>query len=518
MSKKLLKSGLIVSMMTMISRVLGLVRDVVIAHMAGTGLAADVYLLANRIPNFFRRLFAEGAFAQAFVPVLSEVKEKHGDDEVRILFAKVAGTLGGIITVVTILGVLGSSIVAGLFGFKWFWLWFTGDGDEGKFELFSLMLKFTFPYLWFITFVALSGAILNTYNRFAVAAFTPVFLNIAIICCAWFLSPYFEVREMSLAIGVFIGGLVQFLFQLPFLAKQGLLVRPQWGWNDKYVKRIRTLMLPAMFGVSVSQINLLLDTVIASALITGSVSWLYYADRLIEFPLGLFGIGIATVILPALSRQYVNENKQQFASTMDWAIRFISLTGVPALAGLMVLAQPIIAVLFFHGEFKASDVTQVSYSLIAYACGLVSFMMIKVLAPGYYSRQDIKTPVRIGIIAMVSNMALNLMFVPFMGYIGLALATSVSATLNAYLLYRGLKQQGIYQFSRATLMFFAKLLVAVLCMTAVLLYVTPEISVWFAWNTFERAMWGAIYIGCGAVVYLAVLVILGLRPRDLKSS
>jgi putative peptidoglycan lipid II flippase len=505
-------------MMTMISRLLGLVRDMVTAHMAGTGLAADVFLLANRIPNFFRRLFAEGAFAQAFVPVLSEVKEQHGDDEVRILFAKVAGTLGGIITIVTILGVLGSSIVAGIFGFKWFWLWFTGDGDKGKFELLSLMLKFTIPYLWFITFVALSGAILNTYNRFAVAAFTPVFLNIAIICSAWLLSPYFEVPEMSLAIGVFIGGLVQFLFQLPFLAKQGLLVRPKWGWNDKHVKRIRTLMLPAMFGVSVSQINLLLDTIIASTLITGSVSWLYYADRLIEFPLGLFGIAIATVILPALSREHINENKQQFTTTMDWAIRFISLTGLPALAGLMVLAQPIIAVLFFHGEFEASDVTQVSYSLTAYASGLLSFMMIKVLAPGYYSRQDIKTPVRIGIIAMVSNMALNLMFVPFMGYIGLALATSVSATLNAYLLYRGLKQQGIYQFSRVTLIFFAKLLVAVTCMTAVLLYVTPKIDVWFAWNNFERAMWVSIYIGCGAAVYLAILLILGLRPRDLKSS
>ena len=233
MSKKLLKSGIIVSFMTLISRVLGLARDIVIAHMAGTGLAADVYLFANRIPNFFRRLFAEGAFAQAFVPVISEVKEKHGDDEVRLLFAKVSGTLGGIVTIVTAVGVLGSGVVAALFGFDWFWQWWTGEGDEGKYELFSTMLKITFPYLWFITLVALSGATLNVYNRFAVAAFTPVFLNIAIICSAWGLSPYFEVPEMSLAIGVFIGGLVQFLFQLPFLARQGLLVRPRWGWQDE---------------------------------------------------------------------------------------------------------------------------------------------------------------------------------------------------------------------------------------------------------------------------------------------
>lgn len=518
MSKKLLKSGIIVSMMTMISRIMGLVRDIVIANMAGTGLAADVYIFANRIPNFFRRLFAEGAFAQAFVPVLSEVKEKHGDDEVRVLFAKVAGTLGGVVTLVTIFGVLGSSIVAALFGFDWFWRWFTGVGDEGKYELFSLMLKITFPYLWFISFVALSGAILNTYNRFAVAAFTPVFLNIAIIASALFLADFFTVPEMALALGVFIGGLVQFLFQLPFLAKQGLLVRPKWGWRDKYVVRIRKLMLPAMFGVSVSQINLLLDTVIASFLITGSVSWLYYADRLIEFPLGLFGIGIATVILPALSKQHVNENTGQFKQTMDWAVRFICITGIPALVGLCLLAQPIIAVLFLRGEFEPADVMQVSYSLTAYACGLVSFMMIKVLAPGYYSRQDIKTPVKIGIIAMVSNMVLNLMLVPFMGYIGLAVATALSASLNAFLLYRGLSQQGIYQFSQTTKVFLLKLIVAALCMAYALSLTTPGIVVWLTYDLWQKITWLVVYIVAGAGVYSLALLLLGVRLRHLKSS
>lgn len=502
----------------MISRILGLVRDVVIANMAGTGLAADVYLFANRIPNFFRRLFAEGAFAQAFVPVLTEVKEKHGDDEVRLLFAKVAGTLGGIVTLVTAFGVLGSSIVAAVFGFDWFWRWFTGEGDEGKYELFSLMLKVTFPYLWFVTFVALSGAILNTYNRFAVAAFTPVFLNIAIIASALTLAGQFEVPEMALAVGVFLGGLVQFLFQLPFLARQGLLLRPKWGWHDEYVVRIRKLMLPAMFGVSVSQINLLLDTVIASFLITGSVSWLYYADRLIEFPLGLFGIGIATVILPALSKEYANANSDQFKRTMDWAVRFICLTGVPALVGLIVLAQPIIAVLFLRGKFEPSDVVQVSYSLTAYASGLLSYMMIKVLAPGYYSRQDIKTPVRIGIIAMISNMAFNLALVPFMGYIGLALATAMSATLNAFMLYRGLKKQQIYQFSQITLVFFAKLVSGALVMALVLWYVTPALDVWLTMSLVEKVLALSGYIGVGMAVYALVLLALGIRLRDLKTS
>lgn len=518
MSKRLLKSGLIVSAMTFISRVLGLVRDMVIANMAGAGLAADVYLFANRIPNFFRRLFAEGAFAQAFVPVLTEVKEKHGDDEVRILFAKVAGTLGGIVTIVVLLGVLGSSVVAAVFGFDWFWQWFTAQGDEGKYELFSTMLKITFPYLWFITLVALSGAVLNTYNRFAVAAFTPVFLNIAIIASALYLSPFFEVPEMALAVGVFIGGLVQFLFQLPFLARLGLLKRPRWGWNDEHVKRIRTLMLPAMFGVSVSQINLLLDTVIASFLITGSVSWLYYADRLIEFPLGLFGIGIATVILPALSREYTNDKPEQFAATMDWGVRFISFFGVAALAGLMMLAGPIITVLFYHGEFKQADVVQVSYALLAYSSGLLSFMMIKVLAPGFYSRQDIKTPVRIGIIAMVSNMAFNLALVPFMGYVGLALATAMSATLNAGLLYRGLIRENIYRVASGTWWYFAKLVAAAVSMAMVLWIITPDMKLWYDFSVWQKLFWLFTCIGAGAVTYVTCLLILGVRPRDLKSS
>ncbi|MFT4925413.1 MAG: putative peptidoglycan lipid II flippase [Phenylobacterium sp.] len=503
--------------MTMISRVLGLVRDVVIATMVGTSAGADVYFFANRIPNFLRRLFAEGAFAQAFVPVMSEVKEKHGDDAVRELFAKVSGTLGVVVTIVTLLGVLGSSVIVAVFGFNWFLQWFNGTG-EGKFEMASLMLKITFPYLWFISLVALSGAILNTYNKFAAAAFTPVLLNIAIIVSAWLLSSSFEVPAMSLAIGVFIGGLVQFLFQLPFLAKQGLLVRPRWAWHDEQVKKIRTLMLPAIFGVSVNQINLLVDTIIASFLVTGSISWLYYADRLIEFPLGLFGIGIATVILPALSRQHVNNDPQQFSRTMDWGVRFIAVMGAPAMVGLMIMAKPIIAVLYLRGEFSESAVEMVSHSLIAYACGLLSYMMIKVLAPGYYSRQDIKTPVRFGIIAMVANMVLNLILVQFLAYVGLALATAMSATLNAFLLYRGLKQQQVYQFSALTLRFFAKLLLAVSAMAVVLLTITPAIQVWYDMDLLSKISWLMFYIGCGAASYLAVLVLLGVRLADFKSS
>ncbi|MDW1553337.1 murein biosynthesis integral membrane protein MurJ, partial [Vibrio sp. YT-18] len=342
-------------------------------------------------------------------------------DKTRELIARAAGTLGVIVSIVTVLGVLGSGVVTALFGFGWFLDWMHGGPAAEKFELASLMLKITFPYLWFITFVALSGAILNTLGKFAVSSFTPVFLNVMIILAAWFISPQMSQPEIGLAIGVFLGGLVQFLFQIPFLIKAGVMVKPKWGWRDPGVVKIRTLMIPALFGVSVSQINLLFDTFIASFLQTGSISWLYYSDRLLEFPLGLFGIAIATVILPALSRKHVDSQSEGFAHTMDWGVRMVTLLGIPAMLGLMALAKPMLMVLFMRGEFSPQDVHQASLSLLAYASGLLNFMLIKVLAPGYYSRQDTKTPVKYGIIAMVANMVFNAIFAYFYGYVCLAI-------------------------------------------------------------------------------------------------
>ncbi|WP_333608896.1 murein biosynthesis integral membrane protein MurJ [Arsukibacterium sp.] len=517
MSGKLVKSGIIVSCMTLISRVLGLVRDIVVANFVGAGAAADVFFFANRIPNFLRRLFAEGAFSQAFVPVLSEVKARHGDAAVRELIAKVAGTLGVIVTLVTLFGVIASPLLAMLFGMGWFIEWLNDGPEAHKFELASLMLKITFPYLWFISLVAFSGAILNTYNRFAVAAFTPVFLNIAIIACALYLAPGLAEPALALAWGVFIGGVVQLLFQLPFLARSGLLVMPKWSWRDPNVTKIRTLMLPALFGVSVSQINLLLDTVIASFLLTGAVSWLYYSDRLIEFPLGLFGIAIATVILPNLSRHHANASPQQFSATLDWAIRFVALFGIPAMAALMVLAKPIIALLFMRGEFTENDVLMVSYSLVAYATGLLSYMLIKVLAPGFYARQDIKTPVRIGIIAMVANMGLNLMLAPFLSYVGLALATALSASLNAYLLYRGLRLAGVFQLSRQSWRFMIKLLVATSLMTAALLWLCPSFELWRELGMFNQIMQLSLLCVGAILLYFGLLWLLGVRLADFKA-
>jgi putative peptidoglycan lipid II flippase len=507
--------------MTLISRVLGLIRDVVVAQVLGAGVVADVFLFANKIPNFLRRLFAEGAFAQAFIPVLNEVHnrdelEHSQNQQTRALIAQVSGTLGVIVTLVTLIGMLASPILVIIFGGGWFVDWLQGDTDQGKFELAGLFLKITFPYLWFISFTALAGAVLNTLGRFAASSFTPVLLNVCIIVMAIFGADYFSNPGYALAWGVFLGGLVQFLFQLPFLAKAGFLVKPQWAWHAPGVAKIRRLIVPALFGVSVTQINLLLDTQIATFLQTGSVSWLYFADRLLEFPLGLFGIGIATVILPSLSRLHAKQNSDEFSATLDWGIRVVSLFGWPALAGLMVLAQPIIMVLFMRGAFSQTDVLQVSLALYAYLSGLISFMFIKILAPGYYARQDTKTPVRIGIKAMLANMIFNLSLAPFFGYVGLAIATTLSACLNAYWLYQGLQRQHVFNISAATGYLVIKLVLAVVAMVLVLLQLSPSFEWWLSIGTADKIQRLILCIFAGGLTYLLAIAALGVRIRDFK--
>ncbi|WP_370737186.1 murein biosynthesis integral membrane protein MurJ [Vibrio aerogenes] len=502
-------------MMTLISRVLGLVRDIVVANLMGAGVSADVFFFANRIPNFLRRLFAEGAFSQAFVPVLTEYHAKDDMNETRMLIAKASGTLGVLVTIVTLAGVLGSGVVTAVFGAGWYLDWLNDGPSAAKFELASLLLKITFPYLWFITFVALSGAILNTLGKFAVSSFTPVFLNIMIIGAALFISPHIRQPEIGLAIGVFLGGMIQFLFQIPFLIKAGVFVRPRWGWRDPGVVKIRTLMIPALFGVSVSQINLLFDTLIASFLQTGSISWLYYSDRLLEFPLGLFGIAIATVILPALSRNYVNDQNDGFARTMDWGVRMVCFLGMPAMLGLAALSKPMLMVLFMRGEFSVSDVEHASLSLMAYASGLLSFMLIKILAPGYYSRQDTKTPVKYGIVAMISNMFFNAVFAYFFGYVGLAMATALSALINMALLYRGLHIAGVYQLHMNTVVFIMKLAISGIMMSVFLYVMLDEIIYWLNWGIWRRGLTLAGLIVSGALVYVISCWISGIRFRHI---
>ncbi|NVK54646.1 MAG: murein biosynthesis integral membrane protein MurJ [Alteromonadaceae bacterium] len=517
MSRKLIKSGLIVSTMTLLSRVLGLVRDVVIARFMGDGAAADVFFFANKIPNFLRRLFAEGAFAQAFIPVLTEVHAEHDERKLRLFVAHVSGTLGAIVFVTALLGVIVSPVITALFGAGWFLDYLNDQPDGEKFELASAMLRITFPYIAFISLTGLSGAILNTLNKFAVASFTPVLLNICIISCAYLLTPIIDQPAFALAWGVFIGGIVQLGFQLPFLYRAGLLVKPKWGWREPGVVKVRTLMIPALFGVSVGQINLLLDTFIASFLVTGSISWLYYSDRLLEFPLGLFGIAIATVILPTLSRNHVGKDSLGFAANMDWAVRMVCLLGIPAAAGLGVLAEPILSVIFQRGAFTAETARMASYSLMAYAVGLVSFMLVKVLAPGYYSRQDTKTPVKIGVGCMAANMLFNLIFAIPYGYVGLAIATSMSATLNAVLLYAGLTRQRVYTVSGLTLGFIVRVLLSTCAMVAVIVWYQQGVV--FTALPFDAQL---ALLTQTIVIALAVfgvsMLAMGIRLRHFKSQ
>ncbi len=507
MSEKLFKSTAVVSVMTFLSRILGFVRDIVIARMFGAGLGADVFFVAFKIPNFLRRLFAEGAFSQAFIPVLAEFKE-HGDKPLRQLIAQTSGTLAVILTMITAVGMIAAPLIIMIFapGFV---------EDPIKADLAAKLLTITFPYIFFISLTALAGSILNSFGKFAIPAFTPVFLNISLISAAIWLSPRLEEPVTGLAWGVFIGGFVQFLFQLPFLIKLGLLPRPKWGWKSEGVRKIIRLMIPAMFGVSVAQINLLLDTLLASFLVTGSISWLYYSDRLVEFPLGVFGIALSTVILPSLSRKHAAKTTEEFSDTIDWALRWVFLIGTPAAIGLIYLAEPLLITLFQYGEFTTVDSHKASLSLMAYGLGLLPFIFIKVLAPGYYARQDTKTPVKIGIIAMISNMGLNIILMIYLEHVGLALATSLSAILNAGLLYQGLRKRGVYSPNPGWAGFSLKLIIANSGLLLFLFALNPVYNKWEIWDALQRASHLSGLIVGAAVIYFVLLLILRINLRSL---
>ncbi len=515
MSIRLLKSTFTVGGFTMVSRVLGFVRDMVFANLFGAGAATDAFFVAFKIPNFLRRLFAEGAFSQAFVPVLSEYKSLRSEAEVRLLVANVSGTLGVILLLLTVLAIIGATPLVTVFapGFR---------GDEAKFALTAEMLQITFPYLFLISLTALAGGILNTYGRFAVPAVTPVWLNISLIGAAFFLAPLFEQGVVGLAWGVFIAGVVQLLFQFPSLARMGLLPLPRWGWHDEGVRRIIKLMLPAIFGSSVAQINLLLDTIIASFLVSGSVSWLYYSDRLVEFPLGVFGIALATVILPSLSQKHAEADPQSFARTLDWGMRWVFLIGTPAALGLILLAAPMLATLFQYGAFAGEDVEMAALSLMAYGVGLLGFMLVKVLAPGFFARQDTKTPVRIGIVAMVANMGLNLLFVVPMAmagiegpHAGLALATAIAAFINAGLLFHRLRRSGVFVAQPGWGRFVLRLLFANTAMALALWWFRGPLEQWLSWGATERAWHLGGLVLLGMVIYFIALWLVGVRARML---
>jgi len=512
-NRKLFRSSLVVGSMTMLSRVLGLVRDVVLATMFGAAANADAFFIAFRIPQFLRRLFAEGAFSQAFVPVLSEYRTNRSFAEVKALVDAVSGVLGGALLAVTGLTIVAAPVVTLVFapGFA---------QVPEKLALTTEMIRITFPYLFFISMTGFAGAVLNSYSRFWVPAFTPVWLNLSLIGGAVLASPYFQEPVFALAWAVFLAGLIQMLFQLPFVARLHLVPRPRFDPRHDGVRRILRLMLPALFGVSVSQINLMLDTILASFLPTGSVSWLYYSERLSELPLGVFGIAIATVILPGLSREYSTESAVEFRHTLDWAIKMILVIGVPAGLALLILAEPILVTLFQYGALSPRDVDMAALSLRAMALGLPAFMLIKVLATAYYSRQDTATPVAIGIKAMIANMVMNLVFViPLhmlwqVGHAGLALATTGAAYLNAGLLLRGLVKREIYRPETGFGTDLGRISGAALAMSVGLGLALPWLAELASLGWWQRAgQLAAVCVG-GLLVYFGALLL--SHPRFLR--
>ena len=511
----LLGSSFVVSIGTMLSRVLGLVRDVVLANLLGAAPNADAFFVAFKIPNFLRRLFAEGAFSQAFVPVLTETREQGSHEAVRHLVDRVAGVLGGSLFVLTALAMVMAPWVALIFapGFS---------RDVAKLALTADLIVWTFPYLLLISLTGFCGAILNTYGRFAVPAYTPVLLNLSLITAAVVWAPTMPEPALGLAMGVTLAGVVQLLFQLPSLRALKLTPRPVWDTKDEGVRKILMLMVPALFGVSVSQINLLFDTVLASLLPDGSVAWLYYSDRLTELPLGVFAIAIATVILPTLSALNTRADPEEFTQTLAWAMRNVLLIAVPATVALWLLAEPILATLFQYGAFTDRDVEMAAASLRAYTVGLGGFMLIKVLAPGYYARQDMKTPVKIGIIAMVSNMVLNALFVfPLMwyfemGHVGLALATSVSAWINAGLLYLGLRRGGISLTGVFEAKFVARLVAAVSMMGIAVSMMSPAVSLWLTADLSWRVGQMTLLVFVGMASFAMVLAVLGFKLNEVR--
>ena len=510
-----------------LSRLLGFVRDLVVARVFGADAGTDAFFVAFKIPNLMRRLFAEGAFSLALVPVLSDYKDRRGLPALKGFVDDMAGTLGAALLLLTFVGVLAAPILVLLFapGFA-----LGPESAPGQRELAAELVRLTFPYVLFVTMTAFAGAILNTYERFGVPAFTPVLLNLILIACALYLAPLLDRPIVGLALGVLIAGIVQLVFQVPFLRRLGLLPHPRFRPRDPAVRRTLRLMGPAILGSSVGQINLLLDTILASFLASGSISWLYYSDRLMEFPMGVLGVALGTVILPRLSQRHAAEDPAAFSQTLDWALRWLLLIGVPAAMGLAVLAGPIAATLFYSGHtgdapgaeiggaFTAQDARMTALSIMAYAPGLVGFIGVKILAPGFYARQQMRAPVRIAVFALLANLGLSLALMLPLGHAGLALATSLAAFVNAWLLLRELIREGTYRPPAGWGALLAKGLGASLIMGLLLKLGTGAIDGWLADSGGERILWLGIWILVGGAIYASVLWAAGVRPRHLLDT
>jgi putative peptidoglycan lipid II flippase len=498
---------------TLLSRILGFLRDLIIARVFGADAATDAFFVAFRIPNLMRRLFAEGAFSAALVPILHEVRRERGQAALRHLVADASGTFGIALLAMTVLGVLAAPLLILAFA--------PGFGtDPDQHRLASDLLRLVLPYVLFIGLTALAGGVLNTYERFGVPAITPVLLNLSLIGCALWLAPRMQEPAVALAWGVLIAGVAQLLLQLPFLARLRLLPRPRFAPREPDVRRIARGMLPALFGISMAQLSLLLDTLLASFLITGSISWLYYSERLVEFPLGVLGATIGIAILPQLGgsrgESGAGSDRALFSATLDWGLRWVLLLGMPASLGLFVLAGPILATLFLSAEFDADDVVMAARSLMAYAPGLVAFMAIKVLVPAFYSRGDTQVPVRIAALALIVNLALSLSMMSPLGHTGLALATVLAALLNAGLLLHRLVRRGAYLPHTGWSALALKGLIASLMMAAALGHLSTPLDPWLTGGFGANTVRLLLLIAGGAVVYATALLAMGVRAHHLR--
>lgn len=503
----LLKSLAAVSSMTMMSRVLGFIRDAIIARVFGAGAAADAFFVAFKLPNLLRRIFAEGAFSQAFVPILAEYKNQQGEEATRTFVAYIAGMLTLALAIVTILGMIAAPWI----------IYVTAPGftdDADKFALTTDLLRVTFPYIFLISLASLAGAILNTWNRFSVPAFAPTLLNVSMIIFAAFAAPYFNPPIMSLAWAVLVGGVLQLVYQLPHLKKVGMLVLPRLSFRDSGVWRVMKMMGPAIIGVSVAQISLIINTIFASFLQSGSVSWMYYADRLMELPSGVLGVALGTILLPSLAKSFTSGNQNEYRQLMDWGLRLCLLLALPCALGLAILAEALTVSLFQYGNFTAHDSLMTQYALIAYCVGLTGMILVKILAPGFYSRQNIRTPVKIAIVTLILTQLMNLAFIGPLQHAGLALSIGLAACFNAGVLYWQLRKQDIFQPLAGWKGFIFKLLIALIVMGAVLFGVLHFMPSWQEGNMLMRMLRliGVVIIGAGS--YFVALYVLGFRPRD----
>ena len=511
----LLKTLASISSMTLLSRILGFVRDMLMARIFGAGMAHEAFVIAYRLPNLLRRMFAEGAFSQAFVPIFSEYKSRRGHDETKLLVDHVTTLLALILFVITLLGIVAAPVL----------VYLTAPGfaaDQEKFNLTVDLLRITSPYIFFISLVAVAAGILNTYNKYWVSAFAPVLLNLCFIAAMLWLVPYFEQPIMAIAWAVFLGGALQLAFQLPFLKKIGMLPRWRFNLKDAGVWRVLKQMGPAIFGVSISQISLVINTIIASFMLTGSVSWLFYADRLMEIPAGLLGVAISTILLTSLSKYHADSNTVEYSKMLDWGLRLTMMLTLPAALSLGLIAVPLLATFFQAGAFVAHDVLMTRTALVGYSIGLIGILLVKVLAPAFYARQDIRTPVKIGIITLIATQMMNLIFIGWLKYIGqpqhagLALAIGLGACLNSGILYYLLRKRGIFQPEPGWLKFTAKIAVALFALGWVLWFGMGTEERWLTTSGWSRILHLTWLVALGGLIYFAVLGVLGFRLKDFS--